>query len=61
MPFHLCGKRIDFYFPPPTTSLVPTILPFLIAPVHSVPPAAVSGGKVPDGEGSTLYEVCNLA
>jgi len=51
MSFQLCGKRVDFYFPPHTTSIAPAIHPYPIVFIHSAPLAAVIRVKMFDGNG----------
>ena len=45
---------MDFYFPPPTPSSVPTILSPPMVLTHSIPPTANYEIKVFDGDGGSF-------
>jgi len=51
--FQLCGETVDFCFPSPTPSPLPTIHAPLEAPVHTIPPNAASGTTVFYGDGGS--------
>ena len=51
--FQLCGEKVDFYFPPPTPSLLPVIPCSPEAHVHTVPPDATLGTTIFDVDGGS--------
>jgi len=53
-------RRVDFYFSPPPTLLVP-VHPVLAAPMCSVLPIAVSSIKVFDGDGRSHMRATALS
>ena len=59
--FRICGKMVDFCFPPPIPSSAPTPSPPPVAPVAVVPPDVFTSIEVFDGDGGpfiwpTIYD-----
>ena len=50
MSFHLCGEKVDFCFPSPTLSLIPSGHLDPAALILSTLPTVISGVEVTDGD-----------